>query len=137
MIKIISNGSKWYGQTPDTIEDLLKVLENEVLDPMYEDFGNFINLKPQWVKPEANEKYKNCVKIFGNFSTISHVFDIITDEQEIISKLHEAITNNKNTNRYKESKERYINKKNHNKMIREQFEKGELSSKLYDFLILV
>lgn len=33
---ILSNGSKWAGQDPDSIQTLLDVLGDNVLDPMFE-----------------------------------------------------------------------------------------------------
>jgi len=102
MIKIISNGSKFYGQEPDTIEILLDVLKKETLDPYWEKLGNFVDRNPNWLKKEAKEKYKDCTVIFGNFSSVSHVFNIITDEEELIQKLEQAINNNKQTVEYQE-----------------------------------
>lgn len=79
MLEIISNGSKWSGQNTDSIEELLNVLDRYSLDPSFEDYGNFVNNNPTWVKAEAKEMYKGCTKFFGNFSTYSHVFNIITE----------------------------------------------------------
>ena len=102
MIKIISNGSKFYGQEPDTIEILLDVLNKETLDPIFEKYGNFIQRKPNWLKKETAEKYKGCAVISGNFVSLSHVFNIITDDEELIQKLEQAINNNKQTAEYQE-----------------------------------
>ena len=111
MLEICSNGSKWAGQKPDTIEELIKVLNTYTLDPSFEKYGNFINNNPQWLKPEYNEKYKGCIKFFGNFAEYSHVFYIITDEPEIIEILTVAINKNKETEEYKKIKREYINNK--------------------------
>lgn len=46
MLKIISNGSKWAGEQPDSIEQLIKVLEQYPLDPTFEKYGNFIVSNP-------------------------------------------------------------------------------------------
>jgi hypothetical protein len=46
MLLIISNGSKWAGEKPDTIDDLLNVLNKYTLDPNFEKYGNFVNLNP-------------------------------------------------------------------------------------------
>ena len=84
MIEIKSNGSKWHGQPPDTIETLLEVLSEEPLNPVFEEYGGaFIE---DW----------GAIKHFhGNFLKLSHVFDIRTDDPAIISKLTEAITKNR------------------------------------------
>jgi hypothetical protein len=127
MIKIISNGSKWYGQEPDTIEQLLEVLKNYPLDPMFEEYGNFISNNPNWFKKEAAIKHKGCSKINGNFSSISHAFDIITDDQEIIKQLTEAIEQNKNTEAYKKLKKEYYERKEKEEAIKNLFNRNEIS----------
>ena len=64
-VTIRSNGSKWYGQEPDGLEELLIVLKEYELDiypfallgfMRYLDNGN--------------------IRLFGNFRTLSHVFNI-------------------------------------------------------------
>lgn len=102
MLQIISNGSKWAGQENNTIEQLLEVLKSYTLDPTFEKYGNFISeYGPiQWT--DNNEHLKGCMSIFGNFRTLSHVFNIITDDRVIIDKLTEAIRNNQATEQYQE-----------------------------------
>jgi hypothetical protein len=112
MLKIISNGSKWYGEKPDSIEILKEVLKTQTLDPTFENFGNFINNNPRWTNKEAQELYKGCSTIFGNFKTYSHVFNIITNDRELITELQELINKNKNTLVYQEYKEELKQKKN-------------------------
>ncbi|TVY09924.1 hypothetical protein [Paenibacillus cremeus] len=105
MLEIRSNGSKWYGQELDTIEDLMKVLSEYPLDATFEKYGNFVTeFKPAkgW-RPE-NEKYKGCTSFFGNFHTYSHVFSIITDELELIDRLTAAIRENQQTEAYKQAR---------------------------------
>jgi len=102
MIEIVSNGSKWYGQQPDIIETLLEVLSKNTLDPKFEKYGNFIQRNPNWLKKEIAEKYKGCTVIFGNFYSLSHVFNIITDEEELIQQLEKAINKNKQKQEYQE-----------------------------------
>jgi molybdopterin converting factor small subunit len=109
MIKIISNGNKWaetkpWLQEPETIEALKEMLKTQILDPTFEKCGNFINNNPQWLKEEAKELYKGCSVIFGNFQTYSHVFNIITDDKQLIAELQELINTNKNTLQYQEYK---------------------------------
>lgn len=61
---IESNGSKWAGEAPDTLEQLLDVLKRETLDPSFEECGRFFyESSPNW-------------HAFGNFLTLSHVFNI-------------------------------------------------------------
>lgn len=110
MIKIISNGNKWaktkpwITAEPETIEELKEVLKTQTLDPSFEKYGNFINNNPRWLKEELKELYKGCSVVFGNFKKYSHVFNIITDDKQLLSELQELINKNKNTVEYKEYK---------------------------------
>lgn len=105
MLEIRSNGSKFAGDKPDTIEKLVSVLENYPLNPEFENRGDFIIQTMEYLNPELTEKYKNCTHFFGNFETISHVFAIITDEAEIIEKLTTAIEANQKSPEYLKIKE--------------------------------
>ena len=104
MLEIISNGSKWLGQEPDSIEVLVETLKQYALDPVFEEYGNFVCHNPRWIKKESNEIYKGCTKIHGNFYTLSHTFDIITNDEEIIEQLETLIRNNLQTEAYKQAK---------------------------------
>ena len=108
MLDIQSNGSKWCGQEPDSIWALVQVLNKYALDPTFENYGNFVNHNPQWISQEIAEKYQGCLKFFGNFSSISHVFNIITDEPEVIQILTDAINKNIQTNEYQVLRNYYI-----------------------------
>ncbi len=101
---IKSNGSKWAGQQPDTIETLLNVLQTYTLDPTFEKYGNFITDYNPIHWDDKNKHLKGCMSFFGNFRTLSHVFNIITDDRGIINQLTVAIRNNQETNEYKEYK---------------------------------
>lgn len=107
MIEILSNGSKWYGQKPDTLEQLIDVLGEYALDPTFEKYGNFVmEYKPlKWT--EKNSQYKGCASFFGNFYSLSHVFRIITDELEIIERITAAIRANQHTEAYRLAKIEY------------------------------
>ena len=129
MLEIQSNGSKWFGQKPDTIEELIEVLNTYALDPTFEDCGNFYNPNPQYLKKEYAEKYKGCSSFFGNFAEISHVFNITTDEPEIIRRLVEAINNNKSTSKYQEVRREYIEKKQRKENARNLFNQGKINQK--------
>ena len=129
MLEIISNGSKWNGEKPDSIDILIEVLKDYALDPMFEECGDFVNHNPTWLNPEAKEKYKNCTEIFGNFLTLSHVFNIITDDKNIIDKLAKCIQDNKSTGEYIRAKKEYFGEEEHNKQLRKQFENNEISQK--------
>lgn len=94
MITIHSNGSKWAGESPDTIDRLLEVLAAETLDPRFEEYGNFYIVN----KPITTT---SGVHFFGNFMTVSHVFNIDTDDQPTIDALTAAIRANQATAEYK------------------------------------
>jgi hypothetical protein len=93
MIDIISNGSHWYSEKPDTIDALLAVLADEPLDRTFERYGNFANPDPQWIKGNPYPGLKVTV-FFGNFYTVSHAFTIYTDDPETIAKLTATIRAN-------------------------------------------
>lgn len=101
LTNIISNGSKFYGEPLDSIDDLLEVMKTEPLDPNFEKFGNFCSLYAELVSNKPNP-YKYT--FFGNFFTVSHVFDIETNDEELAEKLLAAIVENKRTDAYKKAK---------------------------------
>ena len=89
MLTIInSNGSKFYGDQPDSIDTLIEVLQHETLDRTFEQYGNFISRKGKHVR------------FWGNFRSISHVFDIDTTDSDVIHKLTRAIRANQRTQAY-------------------------------------
>jgi len=108
MLEIISNGSKWAGQEPDSIKELIEALKEYPLDPIFEKYGNFINPNPQFLKAEAQEKYAGCTSFWGNFHTVSHGFNIFTDEPEVIEMLSAAIRANLSTKAYKQARREYM-----------------------------
>ena len=118
---IESNGSKWGGEAPDPIERLLERLQTETLDPMFEEYGNFVHParkahrecseRTGWkdVYTDAGPIYPdhpNAVRFWGNFLTYSHVFSIDTDDPALIEKLTAAIRANQATPIYLAAKER-------------------------------
>jgi hypothetical protein len=135
MIEINSNGSKWYGQKPDDIPTLLEVLKTETLDVTFEDFGNFVyEFKPYKGWNEKNQKYKGCICISGNFLYYSHVFNIITDETEVIDQLRAAIRKNQQTEAYKAAKVEYLADKKLKEVAYEKFYNKEIGlQQMYSF----
>lgn len=81
MINIESNGSRFYGQAPATIDELVHALNRHPLNVLM--FDRFV-----WREGGAR------VRFHGNFLTISHVFSITTDEPEVIATLRGAIRAN-------------------------------------------
>lgn len=90
---IHSNGSKWLGQDPDSIDTLLDLLAREPLDPTFEQYGNFMHPGPD-----------GMTTFFGNFNQWSHVFRIDTDDPAVITALRRAIRTNQRRPSYRAAK---------------------------------
>jgi len=71
-MRIEHNGSKFAGETPDPVEQLIELLREETLDPTFEKYGKFFYRLPTG---EFNA--------FGNLLTISHVFSIVGHLEEL------------------------------------------------------
>jgi len=80
MTTIYSNGSKWAGQEPDSLETLLEVMEHH---PISADVSN--------CECDINDR---AVQFLGNFDTVSHVFNIDATGDDI-ARLREAIAKNR------------------------------------------
>lgn len=95
---INANGSKWRGEAPDEIEALLERLTCNPLDPMFEEFGCF-------AFPTDD---RAAMHFWGNFREISAVFDIVTDDPDLIERLTVAIRANMATKDYADGKRAYL-----------------------------
>lgn len=102
--KVIDNEKPWLF-VDDAIESILNDLEHYTLDPRFEEYGNFVNHNPQWIKPESYETYRGCTMIFGNFYSYSHAFRLITDDENIINQIEVAVNKNKQTKAYDQAKQ--------------------------------
>lgn len=89
MTNIISNGSKWAGESPDSIETLCEALATHTLDRTFEGFGNFVIADGD-----------GPVRFWGNFIDVSHVFSIDTDEPALIERLTALIRANQEKPKY-------------------------------------
>lgn len=98
-ITILSNGSKWYGEEPDTIDKLLEILATEPLDPSFEDYGNFV-----WLED-------GFWHVFGNFWSVSHVFRIQSRSHEAIASIEAALRANQTTAAYQQARIDWIERK--------------------------
>jgi hypothetical protein len=78
---IISNGSKWSGEKPDPLDVLIDVLKDNPLTPHFAPFYEAGSVEGE-------------VQFFGNFETISHVFQIDTNDLPVIKRLVAAIDAN-------------------------------------------
>lgn len=85
--QILWNGSKWLGEEPDSVEQLLEVLAVSTLHMGYAfrcaaDFEHHDRTNHGWV----------C--FFGNFLEVSHAFSIRTCDEALIARLRSAIETN-------------------------------------------
>jgi len=80
--EIISNGAKTYGESPDSIDELLAVLARHPLNRSFE---------RAFVKDLGN----GAKRFHGNCLTVAHVFDIRSNDPEIINRLVAAIRANR------------------------------------------
>lgn len=97
---IISNGSKWAGEQPDSIDKLIEVLESEhvIEERFFKPFENGHGedrTYHQFCPINKSEKGEGWMKFFGNFENLSHVFEIETNDPEVVENLTKAIKNNK------------------------------------------
>lgn len=99
---IASNGSKWAGEQPDTIDKLIEVLKTETIEERF--FESYLIDK-------SNERANFCPirkgedgysRFFGNFEGLSHVFDISTNNAAIAMRLTNAIKKNAGWAKYYE-----------------------------------
>jgi hypothetical protein len=90
------NGSHWAGEKPDTLDVLLRALAEETLNPLFEEYGNFVF--------RENDGMIQC---WGNFLTVSHVFCIDGTEEEM-APLIGAIRFNQSTHQYLAAKANLI-----------------------------
>ena len=79
---IVSNGSKWASQEPDTLETLEDRLKTYELE--------------DWSYTKTNKN--GGVEFFGNFKRLSHVFDVIIYDQKQVTKFRRMFYKNRNAN---------------------------------------
>jgi len=105
---VISNGSKWAGQSPEGVDELLQALANYALDPTFEEYGNFISRSDdpaEWIGGRIPEQFKGCTRhFFGNFFALSHVFNIYTNDSALIERLSAAIRENQSREDYAQAR---------------------------------
>ena len=86
-IIIHSNGSKWGGESPDSIKKLIEVLkDNTIEERFFECFCKKDRDGVKWYQLSPIDKSANGNKsiFFGNFEEVSHVFRIETNDPKII-----------------------------------------------------
>ena len=106
----VINPEKPWSFMEDTKENIVRDLAEYTLDPVFEEYGNFVYM-PTWEDEQAAEKYKGLTAINGNFLTYSHAFRLLTDDIELIEELTKAIRKNQETEEYKQAKVRLMERK--------------------------
>lgn len=115
-IFINNNGSRWGGEEPGDIAELLEAMGTTPLDPDFENYGNFITQdpcvgvsNPDYRKVEGADEWIDGPRIFdvdgvvyfsGNFLCLSCAFSIYTNDIETIAKLTDAIRTNQQRDDY-------------------------------------
>lgn len=99
---IKSNGSRWNGEEPATIDQLIDMLRCEAIEDrfFFKKKDRCDSDKFEWVVFCPISKDGNNYRFWGNFERVSHVFDIITNDPELIVRLKSAIMANGGWKRY-------------------------------------
>lgn len=105
-VLIVSNGSRWAGSDAAWLDELLDVLKEEPLDPVFEEYGNFISTGPDLVAWDTLKPLTppGWVSFHGNFFRLSHVFQIVTNDAGVIAELTAAIRANQGRSDYAAAK---------------------------------
>ena len=103
---IVSNGSKWAGEEPDDLDDLLLMLGSHPLREERGDHGEVDPCEgirnddrktpnaPRWVNGPRLFAVDGVRHYSGNFEDISHVFSLYTNDRDTIATLDAALAKN-------------------------------------------
>jgi hypothetical protein len=88
-----------------TIDEFIDKLNKYILDPGFEEYGNFIIKNPKFPKnPALTKKYKGWYQFFGNFFDYSNAFSFLTDDENLVKKLRKIIRDNQKREEYQKAK---------------------------------
>lgn len=80
---------------------LLQNLSQYTLDPVFEQYGNFVTPELERETLDGVSRYPtNAVHFWGNFGSLSSVFRVVTNHPEVIAALTAAIRTNQQTEAY-------------------------------------
>jgi hypothetical protein len=100
-------GSHMAGEKSNTLPDLMKMLQQHPLNPLFEDYGNFVyKLEPEEIKRLGFQYH-----IHGNFYQYSYVFDIKADTKADTLKLCCTIRENQRRADYKAARVLWLKEK--------------------------
>lgn len=104
VVFVIQNGSRWMGEDYAGINQLIEVLAEHELDPIFEDYGNFIQERSICAKTDLPLWPAGFVDFHGNFFHLSHGFQIVTNDGEVIEQLTAAIAANRASPAYQQAR---------------------------------
>lgn len=107
--KVFDRDKPWL-EVEDTEENILRDLRLHTLDPVFELYGNFVNLAPEWLSQEMAEARAGHVLISGNFLGFSHAFRVVTDNRALIDRFTKAIERNQATGKYQAARAKALAK---------------------------
>jgi hypothetical protein len=120
-IHVESRGRQSYGEAADSLAVLMCRLERYTLNPMFERYGTFViqcrgaafsGFDPNTCKHvciDTGPIYADApyaVRFFGNFYDLSAVFQVDTDDAEVIEVVLGAIRANQQSPTYTEARQR-------------------------------
>ena len=92
---IVSNGSRFFGEAPGTVADLLRALAAATLDPRFEAHGG---------RFARRDRATGVWRFHGNFLTVSHVFDVRSDDPAVVGPLRRAIARARDRKAYRDAR---------------------------------
>ena len=93
---IISNGSKWAGELPNSLDYLIHNLKNYMLDPTFERYGFYdLVVADEYLAGQVPKEFKGYSWHFsGNFFELSAVFSVYVADRETAYMLASLIYDN-------------------------------------------
>lgn len=92
---ILSNGHYRTDDIEAGLEKLLELLAYQPLNRAFEKFGGFIEHDARGLRGQWLEGVENAVNFFGGFLNRSHIFCIVTNEPDMVKRLTDAISTNR------------------------------------------
>lgn len=120
-IRVQSRGRQLYGEAADSLAVVMCRLETYTLNPIFERYGNFVlpchgtvftGFDPTTCKRifiDTGPLYTDApyaVRFYGNFHDLSAVFQVDTDDAEVIEAVIHAIRANQRSVAYAEAREK-------------------------------
>ena len=109
IIEYIGHQHPWEPLTDiQLLENLKTALKENILDPTFEKYGNFIEHSSEihWIDKNypKTRPTENFVQFFGNFFDLSRCFRLETNDKNLITELTTLIRANQQTQAYKKAR---------------------------------